>query len=422
MNKQNKQLKKVATDDLRIGMFVKDVGRSWLTHPWATKSKLVTSQRDIDQLREHGITEVIVDEAKSVTPKQVSQEIEQSRPEPEEAPRKIQDIERRKKPRPEVRPDTASMEEELPRARQAYERALEVTRSLIMDVRAGRKINVEQVQENVDQMIDSVFRNRDAMVAILKLKTYDEYTFTHSINVATLAVAAARDLGFERERLMALGVGGIFHDVGKTGIPSIILNKPDRLTDEEFDVIKRHPAIGHELMTAYGQLSPAALEVVRHHHERLDGTGYPDGLSGQKVNAYIIVSGMADIYDALSSDRVYHKGRPPHEALKILFSLRGKHFPESWVDRFIQSIGIYPVGTTVRMNTDEIGVVVSVNHANTLRPKVRLVLSPSGQPVTRVKIIDLNQADGISEREIVKIVDPGPLRLNPAQYIEGPQG
>ena len=413
MKKDKGNLKKVLTKDLKVGMYVQDVGRSWLTHPWAVKSKLLTSQREIQQLLQHGITEVIIDLSKGVTSKSIAQAAKE--PEP---PMKIQEVERRKEHRPAEQPDPVTMEEEFPMARQAYFQALGVTREFINDIRAGRKVDVEKVHESVDQMIESIFRNRDSMVALLKLKTYDEYTFTHCINVATLSVSLGRNMDFSREYLMELGLGGIYHDVGKTGIPTEILNKPGRLTAEEFEIVKRHPLIGFNIMEKYSKVPSPSLSVVRHHHERLDGQGYPDGKSGDQILPFIIISGLSDVYDALTSNRIYRHSLPPHEALKIIFSLRGQQFPETWVDRFIQTLGIYPVGTTVKLNTKEIGVVMSVNRSNTLRPQVRIAFNPGGLEVTRKRMVDLNEQK-FYDREIVQVIDPRELGFDPALFFEG---
>jgi len=395
-------------------MFVYDVGRSWLKHPWRTKSKTIESSQDIDLLLEFGITEVTIDLAKGLTPEDVHNQVD---PVEKKAPPAIQQVERRTRPRPEKHPDLASLEEEIPKARQAHIQALDITREFINDARTGNKIDVEKVQESVDGMIDSLFRNRDALLTILKLKTYDEYTFTHSLNVGVLAMSVGRSLNLSRDELSALCMGGMFHDVGKTGVPEKILNKPGRLTEAEFEVMKGHPVIGFNLLEHYKNIPSISLDVIRFHHERIDGSGYPDGLVESRMGPHIVISGMADVYDALSTDRVYHKGMPPHEALKIVFSLRGKQFPPEMVDTFIHSLGIYPPGTTVKLNTGETSVVHSVNHSSMLRPKTIIVFDKKGQAVTKTKIMDLNE-QGFSDRQIVEVVDPKALGIDPAKYFE----
>jgi len=417
MSAENKSLRRIRTKELRVGMYVHDVGRDWLHRPWWSRGKMIANSDEIKDLLEYGISEVTIDLAKGVAPDQMTAQAGPSEAKPQ-APQKIQELERRKQPRPEKPVDPAGLDEEIPRARQAYTQALGITHQFINDVRTGKKMDVTQVEESVENLIDSVFRNRDGLLAILKLKQYDEYTFTHSLNVAVLAVSAGRSVDLERTELLQLGVGGIFHDIGKTQIPPEILNKPDRLTDEEFKIMKLHPVRGDEILDDYQEVTPLARRVVRHHHERLDGTGYPDGLAGADIAPYIIISGMADVYDALSSDRVYHKGMLPHEALKVIFSLREKHFPPVWVDRFIQCLGIYPIGTTVRLNTGEIGVVCAVNHASLLRPKIRLCLDARGRRIQPLnKTWDLNHP-GLADREIREIINPENFDIDPASCFE----
>ena len=284
------------------------------------------------------------------------------------------------------------------------------------DVRAGRKMEVGPVKENVESMIDSVFRNRDAMMALLKLKNYDEYTFTHSLNVAVLAVSVGRHLGLDRAKLAEIGLGAIFHDVGKQLIPMEIINKPGKLTDEEFNIVKGHPVLGFDLCANNKQVSTLALQIIRHHHERLDGTGYPDKLSQERITSIIAISAMCDVYDALSSDRVYHKGMLPHEALKVVYNLSGKHFPQTWVERFIQSMGIYPAGATVRLSTGELGIVMMVNRGHLLTPKIRLVKNARGNEVTSFKVLDLCE-DGMTKRRIVEVIDPRTEGIDPLKYL-----
>ncbi len=413
MARQDSELKTMQTRDLRVGMYVQDVGRGWLRHPWPTKSKLITSPQEINQLLELGISEVIIDEARSVTPQEVS---EQVTPTGKPSQPSIHQAERRRQVRPETKSDTAQLEDELPRAHRAYLQALETTREFMHDIRLGHKVEVAKVQESIDSMIDSVFRNRDALLTMLKLKNYDEYTFTHSLNVSVLALSIARHLDFDRTLLGEMGLGCMFHDVGKTGIPDNILNKPSRLTDDEFAIMKQHPVIGARMLEEHGRFPEAALAVVRHHHERLDGGGYPDHLSGANLTDVIGISGIADVYDAVSSDRVYHKGMQPHMALKLVFSLRGQHFPPLLVDRFIHCLGIYPAGTTVKLNTGEIGVVFEVNHASLLKPRICLVIDTKSRLLDKKKIIDLSEQQ-LQDREIIDVVDPALYGIVPEQYF-----
>ena len=411
------KLQRVPTKELKIGMYVHDIGKSWFKHPWASKSKLLTSQKDINKLLEFGISEVVVDLARSATPASVDEEVRIS-DENDDQNQPDRENDDRSGAQTSEQIDPFTIDEELPKAQKAYTEALQVTREFITDVRAGKKIQVEKVKENVENMIDSVLRNRNALKALLKIKTYDEYTFTHSLNVAVLSISFGRHLEMGKSDLFDLCLGTLFHDIGKTGVPDGIINKPGRLTDEEFNTVKKHPEISARILSEQPtDFSPVVIKIARHHHERSNGSGYPDKLSGDEIHSFATIAGIADVYDALSSDRVYHKGMLPHEALKIVFGLRGEHFTPQWVDLFIQSIGIYPIGSLVELNTGEIAVVYEVNDRALLKPKVRLITDSNKRFRTDERTVDLNEPE--MGREIVHVLDPASVHIDPSLYFQG---
>ena len=433
------KFEKVNTKDLRIGMYVVDVGRSWLRHPWPKRSKHITSAKDIALLQEFGIDEVTVDSSRGMVGSVLSElgisdetvaqahelgfeevasvPFQSEEPLPGSEKPDILKAEHRKTPRPDKQMDQVPLEEELPMARKSYSRALETTREMVSGFLVGRKIEVDKVKDNLDEMIDSVFRNRDAMVALIKLQQHDEYTFTHSLNVTVLAMSVGRQVGFTREQLHVLGLGTMFHDLGKFQVPDEILNKPGRLTEEEFEVMKTHPDLGAKALEAQGlDLPEAAINVVRHHHERSDGSGYPSGLQADAIDPFMTIAALSDVYDALSSERVYHSAMPPHDALKVLFSLRERHFPQAWTERFVQCVGIYPVGTTVQLNSGEIGVVTEVNHASLIHPVISLAVDKRGSPLPVRRTIDLSEENN-RHIEIVGIVSSRNYNLNPGSFF-----
>ena len=415
-------LKKVPLKDLSVGMYVHDVGRGWFEHPWAKKSRLITSKQEIEQLREYGIDEVIVDEARGVKARDLAPSapatvrrpptLDERRPTTPPPPSPGPSAERL--PRPlEVQ---APLEEELPRAHKTYIAALETAKEFMTDFRAGRQINVPKVQDTIEDMIDSTFRNLDATLTLTKLKTYDDYTFTHCLNVTALAVSFGCHLHLSRDNLRLLGLGAMLHDAGKTGVPLEILNKPARLTEEEFEVMKTHPALGARLLEKTQKVPAPAIDIALHHHERLDGNGYPDGLKGPQVHTFLTIVGLVDVYDALSSERIYHRAVPPHEALKVLFTLRNTHFESIWVERFIQCLGIYPAGTLVRLSTGEIGLVVDVNRSSMLRPILRIVINQQGFTLAKTRIMDLGEAQH-AERKITEVMSPRKLSLDVSHFF-----
>ncbi|MFH1090156.1 MAG: HD-GYP domain-containing protein [Pseudomonadota bacterium] len=414
MTQDSSRYQVVKTEDLQVGMFVHDVGRKWFKHPWLTNSKLLTSKKEIDRLREFGITDVVLDLSKGVGPRRVTPE---GRPAEEGKPEKIEEVERRTGVREEEQIDRISADEELPQARETYLQALGWVRGLVDSFQSGQTINVDRAGSIVEDVLDSVFRNRDAFVALIKLKEYERYDVSHHLNSSILAVSFGRHLGFSREQLQILGLGALLQDIGKTQLPTWILNKPGPLTPEEFDIVRSHSYLGAKLLRKSPSLPSLALKTTLFHHERIDGSGYPKQLSGSQLNPYMIICGLVDVFDAVSANRIYKKGARPFQAMQVLFKMRDDKFPSNWVDRFIQCLGIYPVGTIIELNTGELGVVVGVNHAQLLRPKIKLVTDSQERPLARVRTVDLNN-ESYLEREIRSVRDPLTTTINPARYVD----
>ncbi len=411
-------LKKVATKDLRVGMFVADVGRSWLNHPWKTKTKLLASADDIKRLVEFGIEEVTIDTDKSdktalASPEEKKSPIaaatssSQAPPKAAAAPRF-----------PEV---VSELEARLPQAAKTYTKALDTSKALLAACRMNQKIEVEAVKESVAEMVDNISQNQDALAALIKLRRFDDYSYTHSLNVSVLAISAGKSMGLSDKELHTLGMGTMFHDLGKTRIPGHILNKPGKLTDEEFAIMRSHADLsGKIILEQKMQVDELVYKVARHHHERHDGSGYPDGLAGDKIPFLVSLCGLSDIYDALTSDRVYHKGRAPHDSLKFIYSLRDTHFPAESVDRFIQSVGIYPPGTIVMLENKQTGVVMETSAGNLASPFVKIVGDASGSLFSNPKIIDLATNEN-KDYKISRVIPRSEAGFDPAFYFNLPK-
>jgi putative nucleotidyltransferase with HDIG domain len=412
-------------------MYVADVGRSWLNHPWKTKSKLITSQDEIKELLDYGITEVVVDTDKSAA--ETDAAARQSAPgktgegvTPEgkagrTAPNKARPAP--KAPPLHPAPDAVSaVEMELPKAGKAYNKALDTSKALVAACRMNKKIELQAVQENVDELVESVSRNRDALMALMKLRHFDDYTYTHSLNVSVLAISTGKSLGLSDKDLKVLGMGTMFHDLGKARIPGHILNKPGKLSDEEFVIMRNHAALsGQIIQEQHLQVEDLVYKIARHHHERIDGSGYPDGLEGGAIPPLVTICGLSDVYDALTSDRVYHKGRSPHEALKFIYSLRGTHFQAEWVDRFVQSVGIYPPGTLVQLNSEQTAVVMDINQNALHAPLVKLIADPTGMLYSRPKLMDLNNASEARGLKIKKVLSRDETGIDTSYYFNPPK-
>jgi HD-GYP domain-containing protein (c-di-GMP phosphodiesterase class II) len=412
-------LKKMATGELKVGMFVADVGRAWFNHPWSSKSRLLTEQAEIQELIDYGIDEVYIDTERSkvkgpgasgrkpfVPVAGTSGPLRQAA---SAAPAATQ---------PAVPDRVSLLEAELPKAAKAYGRALDTSKALIAACYMNKRIEVSEVQENVDELVESVTRNQDALSALIKLRRFDDYTYTHCLNVSVLSISTGKALGLSHEDLRILGMGTMFHDLGKTRVPAYILNKPGKLTDEEFAVMRNHAALSEEIILEQKlAVDDQAIQVARFHHERMDGSGYPDHLKGDQIPRLATICGLSDVYDALTSDRVYHKGMLPHDALKFIYGLRGTHFEPTWVDRFVQSVGIYPPGSVVELNSGHIAVVIEVIHTSLLNPIIKIVADPKGRLMGKPKLVDLaSQTEG-NGWSITKVIPPSEAGFDPSSYF-----
>ncbi|MBE0618791.1 MAG: HD-GYP domain-containing protein [Proteobacteria bacterium] len=403
-------IKKVRVDDLEVGMFVDDFNVPWLDHPFLTNKKKLKSAKEIDLLRQHGVEEVYIDTRKGKdSPRSV----------PQAEADAVAEEELARVPSEELEPppgDSTPFEQELRKAREVYTEAKVVVQDLLQDARLGRSVDGERAATVVDKMVDSIFRNRDALASLSRLKNFDDYTFQHSLNVSVLALTLGRHLGIVKGELRRLGIGAVLHDVGKMRVPEQILNKPGRLTDDEFAVMKGHPLHGAKILMETPQVPDECSAVALNHHERFNGRGYPRGLQGLNIGKFGLISAIVDVYDAITSDRVYHKGMPSHQAVQKIYEWGKTDFYPIYVQKFIQCLGIYPIGSVVQLDTGEVGVVCRQNHDQLLRPRVRLVRGPASQPLRRFADVDLTEADPREEkpffRTVVATLEPAEAGVN----------
>lgn len=317
-------------------------------------------------------------------------------------------------------PDKTTIEEELQEADKIEYRAREVLYDTLEDVKLGRSVKISGVRQTVTELAESVIRNPDAMVVLSQLKDADEYTALHSLRVCILALTFGRHLDFNREELNLLGVGALLHDVGKMKVPAEILNKPGRLTDKEFAIMKSHVPEGVKILNSADGIADASIQVAANHHERYAGGGYASGIAGDRIGSFGLISGIVDCYDAITSDRVYHSGLSAYEALTKMYSWRSTDFHPGLIEQFIQCMGIYPVGSLVELSDGRVGVVITVNRRRRLRPRVALVLKEDKTPYRKpklVNLVDLEEASGKDAPSIVKVLQPGEHGINPIDYL-----
>ncbi|MFN3680662.1 MAG: HD-GYP domain-containing protein [Nitrospira sp.] len=404
--------KRIDVDELRPGMRVVTIDRSWLVTPFLSHRLTITSSEQIEQLKACGVqaVEIEVDGDQETIEQTVSEPLTPSRGSNGKTSAPV---------RQEECPDPVSFEEELATAKEIYRAAKAVIQGAMQDVRLGRAINMEAVDRVVSDMAESVLRNLDALTSLSRLKRFDEYTFYHSVNTSLLAMALGRDLGFAKSELHQVGVGALLHDIGKTRIPNELLNKPARLEPDEMELMKQHVMRGVEILSETTGLSEVHTKPALEHHERVDGTGYPFGRSKDGISRFGLIASIVDIYDAITSDRCYHRGRPSHDALQYLYllSLKG-HLDAGLVQRFIRIVGVYPVGSLVELNTGEVAVVCRVHREAPLAPRVIIVKSASNVLLSKPIECDLREEAKISGRTIHAVKGPHDVGIDPAVYLD----
>jgi putative nucleotidyltransferase with HDIG domain len=314
--------------------------------------------------------------------------------------------------RPVGVPITTSIGDELPIARRLYADALVHVKSFVDDVRKGTDIDYRKATPLVENFIESVFRNENAAVTLFKLRGFDEYTYTHSLNVSLLAVLLGKHLGLDKPTLLKLGLAGMYHDVGKARIPEAVLNKPGKLTEAEFNTMKAHPLEGYKVMVNQPDLDPEILRAVVEHHERFDGTGYPRGLTGEQIGRFSRIISVVDVYDALTSKRVYKGAMAPAKALGMMYQWRDKDFPPSAIESFIRCIGVFPVGSFVRLSGGEYGIVAGVNPLKPTKPEIKVILDAKMRPQIP-RTLELWRLDGSPEaQDIIQVLNPAEHKID----------
>ncbi len=376
-------IKKIAVGQLRPGMYIHDLNCGWMDHPFIANKFLINSLDTVKQIAALGIKELYIDTTKGTDVSDA--------PAREEVQAELQQrLERVGKHPSDGSGNVVSVREERTYAASVQLEASRLVTNIMRDVRLGKQIEVERVGHVVNDMVSSIFRNPHALLSLGRIRQMDQYTFEHSVSVAVLLISFAKELGLERSVIQEIGVGALLHDIGKLQIPDHILNKPGRLSEDEFVIMRRHVEYSRELLEQTGGVSATAIAVAAQHHERYDGSGYPDKLSGDAISTYGQMAAIVDVYDAISADRCYHKGEPPTVVLRRILEWSKFHFNQPLVHQFIRCVGIYPVGTVVRLESGRLGVVMEPGEKGPLYPVVRVVYDTNRNRFINAHDIDLS--------------------------------
>ncbi len=413
--------RKVYVSDLMPGMYVSRLDRPWLDSPFPFQGFVLETWDQVAQVRDV-CRYVYVQEGRAPAlpaSRTTGRGTRPRRPEPDARVTRRVNVVPRPKPRPAPRPAaetppartvpwdarlaramgqtpqhpppiTVSLETEIRAARPLIRDTRVLVHQQMLDARNGRSLDTPAARESVEVITESIMRNPNALVWLSALKQRDEYTFLHSLSVCILSISLGRHLGLPREILLELGFGAFLHDIGKMHIPDSVLNKPGRLTAQEMALMRQHPEFGIEIVEGSERIPESSRNVIYSHHERLDGSGYTQGVAGGQIHPLTHIVSVCDTYDAIISQRPYKKASSPVNATAALFRARGRFFEPDLVDQFIRCIGIYPVGSLVELSSGEVGVVVATNEER-LRPRVMVVLDEEHDRVDQPYEIDLSR-------------------------------
>lgn len=404
-------IKKIQVGQLIKGMYVHDFNCGWLNHPFLTNSMLVSSDEIIKKILDYGIREIYIDTTKGydVAGAPTQEEVR------EEIQAEIIRVAKEKK----TVSDPVPIRAEITRARQIRKEAKKTIRNIMEDIKFGKQIETEKVGHVVDDMIDSVFRNQDALISLGRLKDRHEYTYMHSVSVCILMLAFGKHLGFDHQTLREIGSGAMLHDIGKMIVSQSLLNKEEILTEDELKMMKKHVEYSRTLLEQTKGISENAIVMAAQHHERVDGTGYPLGLKGNDISLYSKAIAIVDVYDAMTSKRCYQDRFLPTEVLRKLFEWSSHHYDRDLVQQFVRCVGIYPVGTLVRLESGRLGVVIKHGETNLLQPVVRIVYDLKNRGFLRTPLdMDLARPSVKSGPDrIVSYESPEKYRIQPELYL-----
>ncbi|MBY0237828.1 MAG: HD-GYP domain-containing protein [Burkholderiaceae bacterium] len=387
-------LKKLLVQDVEVGMYIEKMSGPWMASPFWQKQLLLDKAEDLRRLQASAIREVWINLDKSRVPPDapvVSVSERESEPEPEPEP----ELEpQREQPVPASAPlkpaAPVSVASEMQRAAALLKKSQEAVQQMFGEARMGKAVTVDSAMPMVQEIAESVLCNSGALIGLARLKTADNYTYMHSVAVCALMIALGKELKLDDDQLRLAGMAGLLHDIGKMCIPLPILNKPGRLTEDEFASVRQHPLQGYQLLASTTDMPAAVLDVCLHHHEKMDGSGYPDRLQGDQISLLARMGAVCDVYDAITSNRPYKRGWCPAESLSRMAEWSRGHFDERVFAAFVRCLGIYPVGTLVRLKSERIGVVVRQSAAKSLiKPQVRVFYSARTHSYVRPELVDL---------------------------------
>jgi HD-GYP domain-containing protein (c-di-GMP phosphodiesterase class II) len=379
-------LKKISVHQLILGMHLKEFCGSWMEHPFFRSSFILTNVKDLDAILASSIKEVWIDCAKGLDVASGETGFSEAEVEAQIEAELSQVVHEQHQTTP------VSAAQEMARATQICLQAKQAVVSMFEEARMGNTVDTGGAKLLVEEIADSVARNPGALISLARLKTVDDYTYMHSVAVCAMMVALAKQLGFDEAQTRSAGMAGLLHDLGKALMPMAVLNKPGKLTNDEFAIIKSHPVAGHRMLLEGAAVDSMVLDVCLHHHEKMNGSGYPKGLTGDTISLYAKMGAVCDVYDAITSNRPYKAGWDPAESLRKMAEWANGHFDPRVFQAFVKCMGIYPVGSLVRLSSGRIGVVIEQTAKSLTTPCVKVFFCMESNQRILPQVIDLSRA------------------------------
>lgn len=377
--------RRIASTELRLGMYIQKLGGSWLKHPFLRSSFLLTDADDIKSIVEAGIEDVWIDEEKG----EAIQNSHPVTPSKQPAAEDFSDTQIVTKQSIEDKKTVlqTSMEDDINQARKVFHEAKPQVMAMYKDARLGKAIDPQTTLPLVNEIDLMVQRNSAAILSVARLKTHDDYTYMHSLAVCALMISLARQLNLDEEQVKLAGVGGLMHDLGKSLMPLEVLNKPGKLSEAEYNIMKKHPAAGAKLLENSGA-APEVVDIALHHHEKINGLGYPNRLQGEEISLFSRMAAICDVYDAVTSERAYKQAWDPAGTIREMAQWEG-HFDKLLFNAFVKMVGIYPVGSLVRLTSQRLAVVIEPGVTSLVKPKVKVFFSLRSKAPIQIQVVDL---------------------------------
>ncbi len=400
--------RKIPVHDLTVGMYVSRLDRDWEGTPFPLQGVLVRSQADIDALSQY-CREVVVDVTLGLAPPERHSLLTLERHHP--CGERIEGLQQRV-----VYANSASFEDELPNAREARDSVATFAREVLEDVQRGERLDADRVRRAVEPMVQSVLRNMDAWFWIESLRKRDSESYDHAMKCSALSTAFGRHMGFPETLLMDLAAGGLLLDIGKLRLPRELFARPGPLDADDLARVRNHVALGLEIVAEAGWLPPAVQAMIRTHHERNDGSGYPEALPGPLIPLVGRMAGVVDSYCAMTANRSHRRALSQHVALQELYRLRDTLYGAEVVEQFLQCLGVYPTGSLVELNDGRVAIVMAQNVARRLFPRVMVLTGPDKHLADSFQPLDLmHEQAGGGTVQIARPLPPGAYDLDPTE-------